>query len=165
MQRCCSLHFLPSFYNEIKEDFNVVRYRKNCKTRRIRSGTLILDRCNKKILLIQSYRRFWGLPKGHVEENETIEQCAIRETEEETGITLTLRDLGPAFSVFNGDGIYFLVNDTQPWQYNLSKLTSKDEITGIAWFCLPCLRYYMERHTLLANSHLRALIPIIEQVL
>lgn len=28
----------------------------------------------------------WDLPKGHVEEGERIEVCAVRETEEETGI-------------------------------------------------------------------------------
>lgn len=29
----------------------------------------------------------WGLPKGHVEQNENLRQTAARETEEETGIT------------------------------------------------------------------------------
>lgn len=30
----------------------------------------------------------WGVPKGHVEKNENIEKSAIREFEEETGMTL-----------------------------------------------------------------------------
>ena len=28
----------------------------------------------------------WGLPKGHVEENEALDQAALREIKEETGI-------------------------------------------------------------------------------
>lgn len=37
------------------------------------------------VLLIKYSSRF-SFPKGHIERNETIEECAIRETEEETGI-------------------------------------------------------------------------------
>lgn len=164
MQPCCPLHFLPSFYSEQKEDFSIVRYRKNSKMRRVRCGTLILNRIEKKVLLIQSYKRFWGLPKGHVEENETLEQCALRETLEETGIQLTPADLGQSFSVYNGDGVYFVVRGDH-WQYNLERLSSKDEITGIAWFCLGCLHHYMTNEHLLINSHFRALLPVIDQVL
>jgi len=31
-------------------------------------------------------RGFWDLPKGHIDEGETLEACAIREVQEETGI-------------------------------------------------------------------------------
>lgn len=33
---------------------------------------------------------FWGFPKGHVEGGETLEQAAIREIREETGIDATI---------------------------------------------------------------------------
>lgn len=39
-------------------------------------------------------RKKWDLPKGKLDEGETIEQCAIREVQEETGLTeLILGDL------------------------------------------------------------------------
>lgn len=40
----------------------------------------------------------WALPGGIVEVGETIEQCAVREAKEETGIGVTLRKLVGVFS-------------------------------------------------------------------
>lgn len=39
-----------------------------------------------KVLLVRDNIGHWGLPKGHVEENETETETAIRETLEETGV-------------------------------------------------------------------------------
>ncbi len=38
-------------------------------------------------ILFQFRRGKWDLPKGKLDEGETIEQCAVREVEEETGIS------------------------------------------------------------------------------
>ena len=50
----------------------------------IAAGGIVMN-LNHEILWI--YRRgFWDLPKGKLDPNETIENCAIREVMEETGI-------------------------------------------------------------------------------
>ena len=51
-----------------------------------KAGTVLVNLSNKKIALV--YRRDklgYEFPKGHLEEGETLEECASRETEEETG--------------------------------------------------------------------------------
>ena len=51
-----------------------------------KAGGVLLDLESKKIALV--FRRAkdgYSFPKGHVEEGETLEQCAVREIKEETG--------------------------------------------------------------------------------
>ncbi len=52
----------------------------------------VVSNDKSRLLMIHRNGR-WDLPKGHWEEGETIEECAVREVEEETGISnITLGD-------------------------------------------------------------------------
>lgn len=53
----------------------ILRKEKSC-------GCIVID--EGKVLLIKQTKGHWGLPKGHVEENETEEETALREVKEET---------------------------------------------------------------------------------
>lgn len=51
-----------------------------------KAGCVLIDKKNKKIgLVYRKKNNDYSFPKGHLEENETLFECAIRETEEETG--------------------------------------------------------------------------------
>lgn len=45
-----------------------------------------------QVLLIKQFahKDRWGIPKGHVDEGETLEECAIREIREEAGVDVKL---------------------------------------------------------------------------
>ncbi len=56
----------------------------------IAGGGLVL---NEEGALLMIYRRGkWDLPKGKLDEGETIEACALREVKEETGLTDVIRE-------------------------------------------------------------------------
>ena len=52
----------------------------------LKAGTILINLNNQKIaLVVREKLHDYTFPKGHLEEFETLEECAIRETEEETG--------------------------------------------------------------------------------
>lgn len=66
-------------------------------------GTICIS--DEKVLVIRQKQGFYGFPKGHVEEDETEVETAIRETKEETNIDV-LVDESLRFS------LSYVVNDT-----------------------------------------------------
>lgn len=73
--------------------------RKNGKFKRIRqrikraiaeetAGGVVFRHTDQgvEILMIQDAKNRWTIPKGHVEEGESLEETAVREIEEETGL-------------------------------------------------------------------------------
>jgi len=82
----------------------------------------------------------WSLPKGHIEPGESAEQAAVREVEEETGISgVIMAELGTIDFWFVADGRrihktvrHFLMRATG------GELSDADiEVAEVAWVPLP----------------------------
>ncbi len=48
------------------------------------AGGVVTNSKGETLMILRNNR--WDLPKGHLEPNENLEECAVREVEEETGI-------------------------------------------------------------------------------
>ena len=52
-----------------------------------KQGCIIINKKTKEIGLVYRIKhKDYSFPKGHLEKNETLKECAIRETEEETSV-------------------------------------------------------------------------------
>ena len=59
----------------------------------VKSGCYVFNKENNSIALIyRDYHNDYSFPKGHLEEGETLQECAIRETAEEIKRTVVIVD-------------------------------------------------------------------------
>jgi len=66
--------------------------------------TLVFNNKNELLLNLRTDTNTWGIPGGSMELYETIEETAIRELKEETGITAEALEL---VTVLSGKDVYF----------------------------------------------------------
>ena len=93
----------------------------------------------KKELLFIFRRGKWDLPKGKLEENETLEICAAREIEEETGVkNLILKHkIGETYHIYEENKIMIL--KTSHWFYFTSEgkqqtiAQTTEDISEVKW--------------------------------
>jgi 8-oxo-dGTP diphosphatase len=78
----------------------------------------------------------WAPPGGHLEFGETVEQCAKRETLEETGLVLDSVCPGPFTNNIFADEKkhYVTLFVTSSWFFGEPKLLEPDRCSGWEWF-------------------------------
>jgi len=73
---------------------------------------------DKGEILIIYRRKQWDLPKGHLDKNETIEECALREVREETGLN--------QLKIINADSV----------SYHVYRQNGKNILKETHWFLM-----------------------------
>lgn len=95
-----------------------------------------------EILLIRPWQSsdMWGIPKGHVEGSESLIDCAIRETWEETGIEcVPSHRLDPVETFNKREHKYLHAFLAKVTTNEIPEPISKDEIADVQWFSLDSL--------------------------
>lgn len=102
------------------------------------AGGIVLNE-KKEILFIRRLGK-WDLPKGKVEKGEAIQDTAVREVEEETGVTSlnVKRKVGETYHTYDAYGKHYL--KTTHW-YHMTcpskqqlKPQTEEQIEEIRWF-------------------------------
>lgn len=129
------------------------------KFRNKKAGAFIYDPKKNKVLLVQSRGLYWGPPKGTIEENETIIDCAIREVKEETGIELN-ETLLKNFSKIKKATYYYIEMDETDVHIQENKHGEINDANGITWIKLDCLKQMVKDKVMVLNKHTRLLCEI-----
>jgi 8-oxo-dGTP pyrophosphatase MutT (NUDIX family) len=124
------------------------------------AGALILREIEGELKIAlahhQRSEKSWVLPKGHVERHESLEQAAVREIQEETGLTniQLLAHLGTVLrksSRSNGESVHKTIHYYLAYALsdNRSDLPLDASFTTVAWFSpqqvLELLPYEQEK--------------------
>lgn len=99
------------------------------------------DKIEKKVLLwkrINNYGKdIWCFPGGKLDFGETPEDCAIRETYEETGLRIKTKSInkGPyTTDIAPGISHYITLYFTAEWESNEAKVMEPDKCAEWRWF-------------------------------
>ena len=115
-----------------------------------------------KILLIERgiepFKGMWALPGGFLRMDETAEQCAVRELQEETGLSLTYLKQFKVFSKVNRDPRERVISIAFYALAQKSEVKGGDDAAQARWFALnevPCLAFDHEKILREAMEELR----------
>ncbi len=153
-KNCCIYTIIP--YKQTYYSNNIHQIQTKIK----KAGCFIYTKSGK-VLLVQSRGQMWGPPKGTIKQDEDIVSCAIREVEEETGISINP-------DVFKGDVVikskaqyFFVEKDHEDEENSILKPQAHiedNDANGIGWFCIDCLNDLIKNGKIYINQHCRLLI-------
>ena len=112
-----------------------------------------------KVLLIQRglapYKGMWAFPGGFMRMNETVEQCALRELSEETGLKLDfMKQLG-VFSDIDRDPRERVISVAFYALAKSSDVQSGDDAAKAKWFCIDDIPHLAFDHDYILRQAMR----------
>jgi|SRR5688572_4478933 len=118
---------------------------------------------NEKDQVLMMFRRGkWDLPKGKLDKKETVEQGALRETEEETGLK-NIRLISPLITTYHTyhEGTRYVLKQSNWFRMKVSGEQNlipqaEEQISKLEWVSQKDLTKYMENTFPSVNDVLKA---------
>ena len=114
----------------------------------IAAGGLVLN--DEKELLMIFRRGKWDLPKGKLDKGERLEECAVREVEEETGLKKVSLN-GPLLVTYHTyhEGTKYILKETHWYTMSVKGNQSmtpqtEEDILELKWVAEKDLKSYIE---------------------
>ena len=111
-------------------------------------GGFVLNENNEVLMMFR--RGKWDLPKGKMDKKETFEECAIRETEEETGLK-NIKLISPLITTYHTyhEGSRYALKETKWFTMKVNgeqKLIPQaaEQITSLEWVGKNDLQKYLQ---------------------
>jgi 8-oxo-dGTP pyrophosphatase MutT (NUDIX family) len=124
------------------------------------AGGFVLNENNEVLMMFR--RGKWDLPKGKMDKKETFEECAVRETEEETGLK-NIKLLSPLITTYHTyhEGSKYVLKETKWFTMKVSgeqKLIPQatEQITKLEWADKKELKKYLQNSFPSVNDVLEA---------
>lgn len=110
---------------------------------------IVINNQNQILLLKKKINDYWERPGGNVEVGETLEECIIREVNEEVGIIAKVVDFVSFDQVFFGDDKKHWVGFCYCLEYvsGETKNMEPEKCDDIKWFNLSSLPKNLSPHT------------------
>lgn len=154
--KCCN-YIITDYKHPSNFDKNNCNWREQNVEKKIKkAGAFVYDKKQNKILLVQSRGQYWGPPKGSMDKEETIKECAVREVKEETGIDISPDSL-ERFYIVKGKALYYYYELEENEIYVQNHIKDNDA-NGIGWFSVECLPYLIKEKKITINQHCKILI-------
>jgi 8-oxo-dGTP pyrophosphatase MutT (NUDIX family) len=116
----------------------------------IAAGGVVVNAKNEILLIYR--RKIWDLPKGKLDDGETIETCALREVQEETGVyPLTLKKfIGKTYHQYFDRWVGEEVIKETHWYFMQTNFSGQfipqqeEDIEDIKWVSVKDLSLYLQ---------------------
>ena len=119
---------------------------------------------NDEVLLIHR-RGKWDLPKGKLDKGESLEECAVREVQEETGLK-EIKLLNPLIVTYHTyhEGTRFILKESHWYTMQASKNQqlipqTEEDILQIKWVAQKDIKPYLEHAFPSIVDVLKTLLP------
>ena len=102
------------------------------------AGAIIYDNINNAIVIVKGNQQIYSFPKGHIKHTETMEECAVREIYEETGLKFDLEYIKQCKSIVIYEYIYYVIIISNGLITNEQfNFVDHREISSCNWYTIP----------------------------